>query len=454
MSRKPASGLRFQPAGGQQTKGPVAGQKQQLLIERLAHDGRGIAFAGGRSWFVSGALPGERVRARVLAARSKVVDAIAERIEQPAADRIEPFCPHAGQCGGCTLQHMPLASQRTFKQDYLADQLQRAGVEVQHWDAPLTGPDRGYRRRTRLAVRVGKDGGVQLGYRALASQQIVDIAQCPVLVEDLQHLLQPLAALVRDGLRQPRAIGHLELFSGTATALLVRLTQSLSADEQQRWRSFADQHQVQLWWQAEDEAVADLPQVPLGYRLDTQQLVLDCRPGDFVQVNAGINQQMIGRALDWLELQPEDRVLDLFCGLGNFSLPMAQRAASVVGVEGVQAMAERAQASAGRQGLSGLHFYAADLSQPLQTNAWARQPFDKILLDPPREGAFQVVEQLGRLGAKRLVYVSCNPATLARDAAVLTGQGYRLERACTLDMFSHTGHVEAMALFVQHRAQH
>lgn len=449
MSRKPASGLRFQPAGGrQQAKGPVTGQKQQISIERLAHDGRGIAFVDGRSWFVSGALPGEQVRARVLATRSKVVDAIAERIDQPAAERVEPFCPHAGTCGGCTLQHMPLDAQRAFKQAYLADQLQRAGVAVQHWDKPLTGADRGYRRRTRLAVRTGKDGRTALGLRALASQQIVEIEQCPVLEEPLQHLLGPLGGLVRSGLQQAHAIGHLELFSGTQVALLVRLTRSIADAEQQRWRDFAADHQVQLWWQTDGEPQPDVPASELGYRLEEQGLTLACRPGDFVQVNAGVNRQMVARALDWLDVQPHERVLDLFCGLGNFSLPLARQAAEVVAVEGVQAMAGRGQANADSQGIGNLRFYAADLSQPLQHHDWAGQPFDKILLDPPREGALQAVGALGKPRAKRLVYVSCNPATLARDAAVLAEQGYRLERACTLDMFSHTGHVEAMALFV------
>lgn len=447
MSRKPASGLRFQPTGGRtQAKGPVVGQKQSLAIERLAHDGRGIAFADGRSWFVSGALPGEQVRARVLAARSKVVDAVAERIEQPATERIEPFCALSGTCGGCTLQHMPLTQQRSVKQDYLAEQLQRAGVEVAHWDTPLTGPDQGYRRRTRLAVRMDKSGQLQLGFRALASQDIINVAHCPVLVPELQPLLPALHELT-SRLQQGRHIGHLELFSGVTTALLLRLTRPINADEQQRWRDFAAAQHIQLWWQEEGEPVPDQPDSRLGYMLEPENLFIDCRPGDFVQVNAEVNRQMVARALDWLDVQPHERVLDLFCGLGNFSLPLAQRAAEVIAVEGVVAMSERGQANAAQQGLNRLHFYAADLSEPLHHNRWAKQAFDKILLDPPRDGAQQAVSQLGKLNAGKLVYVSCNPATLARDAACLQQQGYRLQRACILDMFSHTGHVEAMALF-------
>lgn len=448
MSRKPRTGLRFQPAGGRQESGPVVGQKQLLTVERLASDGRGIAFVDGRSWFVSGALPGEQVRARVLAARSKVVDAIAERIERPAPERVEPFCALAGTCGGCTLQHMPLARQRAFKQDYLADQLQRAGVAVAGWEPGLTVDDRGYRRRTRISVRVEKDGRVQLGYRALASRQIVAVEQCPVLVPELQAVLPELAAFVRT-LQHPQAIGHLELFSGTAIALLVRLTSGLHAAEQQAWREFARQQQLQLWWQPDEQPLPDSPDNQLAYRLLDQGLEIDCRPGDFVQVNPALNQLMVNRALEWLDMQPGDRVLDLFCGLGNFSLPLAQKAAHVTAVEGVPAMVERAQSTAHRQGFDNLHFFARDLSQPLTGAGWAKREYDLIVLDPPRDGALEVAGSLGRFGARHVLYVSCNPATLARDAALLTEQGYRLARACTLDMFSHTGHVEAMALFVK-----
>ena len=447
MSRQPQRGLRFQPAGGRQQKGPVTGQKQSLSIERLAHDGRGIAFVDGRSWFVSGALPVEQVRARVLAARSKVVDAVAERIEQASEQRIEPFCPQAGTCGGCTLQHMPLEQQRAFKQDYLAEQLQRVGVAVDAWYPALTADDQGYRRRTRLAIKVEKNGQLSLGYRALASQQIVNMTHCPVLVPALQALLPELDAFVRS-LKQAHAIGHLELFSGTELALLVRLTRNISEAEQQAWREFAARQRAQLWWQQGDEPVADQANSRLAYRLADQDLEIDCQPGDFVQVNEALNQLMVNRALEWLEVQPTDRVLDLFCGLGNFSLPLAQKAASVTGVEGVESMVVRAHLTAQRQGLDNLHFFASDLSQPLTDFSWAQQDYDIVVLDPPRDGALQVASQLARLKARKLLYVSCNPATLARDAALLAEQGYCLMRVCTLDMFSHTGHVEAMALFV------
>lgn len=448
MSRQSRQGLRFQPAGGTRQKGPAAGQKQVLSIERLAHDGRGIAFVDGRSWFVSGALPQELVRVRVLAARSKVVDAIAEEVRQASPQRIEPFCPLAGVCGGCTLQHMPLEQQRRLKQEYLAEQLQRNGVLAEQWEQPLLAGDRGYRRRTRLSLRVDKTGCVQLGYRALASREIVNIRQCPILVPELQAVLPQLTDFV-GAMQQPQAIGHLELLFGNTVAVLVRLIRPVTDVWQQAWRDFCNKTGLQLWWQTGAEPFPDQPGSRLAYHLADQALDIDCRPGDFVQVNAALNQQMVNRALGWLGVQPTDRVLDLFCGLGNFSLPLAQQAAEVVAVEGVTAMVERARRSAAVQKLDNLHFYAADLSQSLADRHWASEPFDLIVLDPPRDGAMQITSQLARFAARKILYVSCNPATLARDAALLSKQGYQLVRVCSLDMFSHTSHVEAMALFVK-----
>lgn len=446
MSRKQRTGLRFQPAGGAQPSGPVVGQKQQLTIERLAHDGRGIGFAARRTWFVMGALPGEQVQARVLAARSKVVDAQVERVLQPHPERQTPFCSDAGQCGGCTLQPMPVAQQREFKQAFLAEQLERAGVEVQQWWPTLTGPEQGYRRRARIAVRRDKSGQVHVGFRAHASQQIISVAECPVLVPALQPAFKQLCDFVRQ-LPSAGAIGHLELFSGTTAALLVRLTRPLNAAEQAAWRRFCTSLPLQLWWQDDAEPYPDQPQQALAYPLEPYGLQVNYRPGDFAQVNASVNLAMLEQALQWLELQPEDRVLDLFSGLGNFTLPMAQQVAEVVAVEGVAGMVERAQATAQQQGLTNVSCHHHDLSQPFATASWAQAGFNAIVLDPPRDGAAEAVAQLAKLNAEKILYVSCNPATLARDAAVLVELGYALVRLSAVDMFTHTGHVEAMALF-------
>lgn len=441
------TGLRFQPAGGSKAVAVPTGKKQRLQIERLANDGRGIAFVDGRTWFVAGALADEDVEARVLGARSQVVEARAERIFTSSAQRRVTPCAHAGQCGGCTLQHLPHSEQLALKQRTLAEQLLRvASVAPEEWAPPLVGPEFGYRRRARIAVRWDvKSKQLAVGFRAAASQDIVAIADCPVLVQPLQTLLSALPEVLR-GLRKPQALGHVEIFSGTAMALLVRHTAPLGDEDVARLQHFCQAQNAQLWLQGEGDPQPQQVDAELGYRLESWDLQLAYRPGDFVQVNGPVNEAMIAQALDWLAPQAGERVLDLFCGLGNFALPLAQRVAEVVAVEGVATMVARAQQNARSNGLENLHFYQADLSNPLD-GAWMQKGFSAVLLDPSRDGAFAVVKQIAALGAERVLYVSCNPATLARDTAELLKQGYRLKRAGILDMFPQTAHVEAMALF-------
>ncbi|WP_263263925.1 23S rRNA (uracil(1939)-C(5))-methyltransferase RlmD [Pseudomonas sp. RIT-PI-S] len=447
MARK-QGGLRFQPSGGQRTPAVPVGKKQLLDIARLAADGRGIAFADGRTWFVSGALAGEQVEARVLAAHGKVVDARTERVLRPAAMRRAAPCPYVDRCGGCNVQHLSHSDQLALKQRQLAEQLLRvAGTEPQAWASPLASPEFGYRRRARVAVRWdAKQQRLDVGFRAAASQNIVAIDHCLVLVQGLQQIFQELPGVLRQ-LSNPQAIGHVELFHGTAPAVLVRHTAPLGEADQALLRAFCARHEAQLWWQGASEPTADRPESELGYALAPWSLHLAYRPGDFVQVNEVVNQAMIQQALEWLAPQPGERILDLFCGLGNFALPIARQAGAVVGVEGVAGMVERAAGNAERNGLGNATFYQADLSQPLQDANWAAQGFSGVLLDPPRDGAFETTRHVSSLGARRIVYVSCNPATLARDTAELQRQGYRLKRAGVLDMFPQTAHVEAMALF-------
>ncbi|VXC41075.1 23S rRNA (uracil-5)-methyltransferase [Pseudomonas sp. 8Z] len=447
MARRTPS-LRFQPSGGSRAQAVPVGKKQRLTIERQAGDGRGIAFEAGRTWFVSGALAGEQVEARVLSARSQTVEARVEHIIAASSERRTPPCAHAERCGGCNLQHMTHADQLALKQRTLAEQLSRLGnLEPDEWMAPLVGPELAYRRRARIAVRWdAKARHLHVGFRAEASQDIVAIEHCPVLVQPLQPVLQALPALLRR-LSKPQALGHVELFSGTAVALLLRHTAALGEGDLALLREFCAAHQAQLWLQGEGEPQADGDVPGLGFALPRWNLELAYRPGDFVQVNAAVNEAMVAQALDWLSVQPGERVLDLFCGLGNFALPLAREGAQVVAVEGVDAMVERAATNAVRQGLEQVRFFRADLARPLDEAIWARGGFDAILLDPPRDGAFEVVRGISALAARRLVYVSCNPTTLARDAAELVRQGYGLRRAGILDMFAQTAHVEAMALF-------
>ncbi|MCF6782415.1 23S rRNA (uracil(1939)-C(5))-methyltransferase RlmD [Stutzerimonas stutzeri] len=442
-------GLRFQPSGGEKKAQIPVGKKQRLRIERLANDGRGIAFIEGRTWFVEGALPGEEIEARVLVARSKVVEARSERVLIASEQRrIEP-CVHARTCGGCNLQHLPAEDQLALKERSLADQLSRQGLQPKSWAPALTGPEFGYRRRARLAVRWNVAARrLDVGFRAAASQDIVSIQECLVLVQPLQTLLPGLLKTLHE-LEKPQVLGHVELFSGFAEAVLIRHTAALADADRERLAIFAREQGVQLWLQGDGQPQPLEPDTALGYRLPTWDLELEWRPGDFVQVNAPVNEAMIAQALAWLAPQGGERVLDLFCGLGNFALPLARLGADVVAVEGVAEMVERARTNAVRNGLGTAHFYQADLSKPLVQAEWARGGFAAVLLDPPRDGAYELVGQMSTLGARRVAYVSCNPATLARDAAELVRQGYRLEKVGVLDMFPQTAHVEAMAFFTK-----
>ena len=447
MAKQPR-GLRFQPTGGSKAPQVPTGKKQRLSIERLANDGRGIAFFEGRTWFVMGALAGEEVEARVLGAHGKVVEARTERVFLANDLRRPAPCAHAGRCGGCSVQHLPHNEQLALKQRMLAEQLSRvAGVEPEAWAEPLSGPEFAYRRRARVAVRWDlKTKKLEVGFRAAGSQDIVGIDQCPVLVQPLQPIMSRLPDMLRR-LSKPQALGHVELFAGSSLAVLLRHMAPLSEADLVILKEFCAFHEAQLWLHGEGEPQpADSEQV-LGYRLERWNLELAYRPGDFVQVNAGVNEAMVAQALDWLQPGSDERVLDLFCGLGNFALPLAQQVREVVAVEGVQTMVERAAANATSNNLHNAKFFQADLSQPLADAKWAGEGFSAVLLDPPRDGAFEVVRHLAALGAKRLVYVSCNPATLARDTLELVKQGYRLKRAGILDMFPQTAHVEAMALF-------
>lgn len=441
-------GLRFQPTGGVKTVQVPTGKKQRLIIERLSSDGRGIAFFEGKTWFVIGALAGEEVEARVLNARGKIVEARTERVLQGSPMRRPAPCIHFGRCGGCSVQHMPHEEQLALKQRMLAEQLSRvANVEPEQWAAPLTGPEFGYRRRARVAVRWdAKAKRLDVGFRAIASQDIVAIEQCPVLVQALQPLMTELPGMLKK-FSKPQVLGHVELFSGSSTAVLLRHTAPLAEADLALLHAFCNAHGAQLWLHGDGEPQPADPTHTLGYRLEPSGLELAWRPGDFIQVNAAVNDAMIEQALQWLAPTADERVMDLFCGLGNFALPLARLAREVVAVEGVATMVERATANAFGNDLHNVRFFQADLSQPLTQADWAGEGFSAVLLDPPRDGAFEVVREIGKTGARRLLYVSCNPATLARDTVELIKQGYRLKRAGILDMFPQTAHVEAMALF-------
>lgn len=427
------------------------GQRIELALDRLTHDGRGIGRWQGRTVFVEGALPGERVVARVVRARSKLIEARLEQLLQISPERQAPACPHVELCGGCSLQHVPRQTQLQLKQQALAQQLEHfAGMQPERWMPPLTGPEYGYRQRSRVSVRWdAQTRRLQVGYRQRASNALVEVTRCPVLVPRLELLLQALPDELRQ-LQGQAALGHVELLGGVQPAMIVRHLQPLCAEDQQRLEGLAERHGMVCYLQSGNQAglhalTGETAQP--AYRLEDQQLEFHFAAGDFTQVNAEINQLMVNQALEWLAIQPGERVLDLFCGVGNFTLPLARAGALVTGVEGSAEMVERAAANARLNGIERAHFFQADLSNSLQTE-WLDREYHAALLDPPRDGAAHMTAILARRSIQRILYVSCNPATLARDAGILSAAGYRLVQVGIMDMFPQTAHVEAMALFV------
>lgn len=429
----------------------AVGQRIELPLERLTHDGRGIGRWQGRTVFVEGALPGEQVVARVVRARSKLIEARLEQLRVASPQRQQPACPHVELCGGCSLQHIPQATQLELKQQALAQQLEHfAGLQPERWMPPLTGPEYGYRQRARVSLRWdAKAGHLQVGFRQRASNALVEVTRCPVLLPRLERLLQELPGELRQ-LQGRASLGHVELVGGVQPGMIVRHMRPLDEADIQRLRALAQRHEMVCHLQSDSDtplqSLTDDRAQP-AYRLAEQQLELQFAAGDFTQVNPGINQQMVNQALEWLAVQPGEQVLDLFCGVGNFTLPLAQTGAIVTGIEGSQKMVERAAGNARLNHLQQAHFFQADLSN-CQQAAWLSTEYQAALLDPPRDGAAHITAMLAQKRVQRILYVSCNPATLARDAGTLSAAGYRLAQVGIMDMFPQTAHVEAMALFV------
>ena len=427
---------------------------REAVIESSSHDGRGVARIDGKATFVHGALPGERVRLRVVRHHRNFDEAEAEAVLEPSADRVEPACPRFGVCGGCSLQHVAPVAQIESKQQALLDALRHIGhLEPERVFAPIVGSSPwGYRRKARLGVKyVGKKGKVLVGFRERSSSFVTDTERCPVLHPRVGEALAALAALI-GSLDIRERVPQVEVAMGDERCILVfRVLAPPSAGDAERLRSFGAAHGFVVYLQEgglDSIRPLDPPGVQLTYALPEFDVELEFRPGDFTQVNFEVNRLMVARAVELLRPQPQERVLDLFCGLGNFTLPLARRAAEVVGVEGEAGLVARARANALRNGIGNARFYTANLYAALDAEPWLRERFEAALLDPPRTGAVEVLPLLPRLGVERLVYVSCYPGTLARDAAELVQRhGYRLVGAGAMDMFPHTAHVESIAVF-------
>ena len=430
----------------------------EAIITDLTHDGRGVARRDGKAVFVSGALPGERVMAEQTAKNRHFDEARTLDVLEASPDRVAPRCPHFGTCGGCVLQHMDETRQIEAKQRVLMENLERIGhVSPKSVLPPLTGASWGYRRKGRFSVRrVNKKDRTLVGFREQDPRFVADLSECHTVIPEIGGKVAQLAALV-ESLDAREHIPQIEVIAGDAgedfsgVALVFRQLQPLSDGDRARLAAFGQANAFAIFLQPGGvESVHALwPDAPqLAFALAPWDVSLAFRPLDFIQVNAALNEKMIARTFELLDPQPQDRVLDLFCGLGNFTLPMARLVGEVVGVEGEAGLVARARENAQRNGLSNAQFHAADLTQDQRGTAWMRQGFDKLLLDPPRSGAIEVLQQLPLKQFDRIVYVSCHPGSLARDAGYLVNeQGYVLVSAGVMDMFPHTAHVESIALF-------
>jgi 23S rRNA (uracil1939-C5)-methyltransferase len=426
---------------------------EEADIVDLSHEGQGVAKPDGKAVFVADALPGERVVMRRVGRRRNYDEAVLEQVLTASPDRVPALCPHFGLCGGCALQHLAPAAQLAFKQSQLLENLARlGGVEPAQLLEPLTGPVWGYRRRARLGIKlVPRKGRVLVGFRERSAPYVADLHECRVLTPPAGLLMDPLAELVA-GLSIAARVPQAEVAVAEGTcALVLRVLDPPSPSDLEAMSRFEAAHPVRIYLQSGGvDTVRPLTgqSEPLRYSLPAFGIHLEFEPTDFIQVNGPLNEAMVERAVSLLEPEPSHAVLDLFCGLGNFSLPLATRAREVVGIEGEAGLVARAARNAARNSLGNASFIAADLATDAGVAPWANRPYDRVLLDPPRAGAREVLPVVGRSGARRVVYISCHPGSLARDAGILVReQGFRLAAAGVMDMFPHTTHVEALAVF-------
>ncbi|MBT3197099.1 MAG: 23S rRNA (uracil(1939)-C(5))-methyltransferase RlmD [Gammaproteobacteria bacterium] len=442
---------------GRRRRKPLPQEPVQAIIESLAHDGKGVSHnEEGKVAFISGALPDEEVLYKLTGRRRSFDSGEVVEVLRPSPDRVEPPCPHFSGCGGCSLQQMEPTAQIHFKQQTLLDNFERLGrVTAETVRPPLTGPNHSYRRKARLGVRyVPKKGGALVGFREKSSGYLTVMDSCRVLVPAVGERIGELRELI-NSLEQCNKIAQIEVACDDQQCLLVfRNLEPLPEGDLEKLDQFGKATHLKIYLQPKGpDTVAPLNddhQTTLRYHLDRFDLDFQFLPTDFTQVNGAINQEMVPLAVELLALSQDDEVLDLFCGLGNFTLPIARQAAQVVGVEGEQSLVERARENAAANQIDNAHFYAVDLQDEESGGVWLNERYSKVLLDPPRSGALEIVQKMGKIRPQRIVYVSCNPATLARDAdELVNNQGYRLATAGVMDMFPHTAHVESIALFIR-----
>ncbi len=427
----------------------------RALITGMSHDGRGVTHVDEKTVFVEGALRGEEVTFTYVEKRGGYMVGAVQEVHTAAPERVEPKCAVFGLCGGCALQHMDADEQIKMKQETLLENFTRLGkVTPKEVLPPLTGPHWGYRRKARMGVKdVAAKGRVLIGFREKRSPYIANMLRCEVLHPSVGEHLEELSALIGT-LEASNRIAQIEVaVDDSQTALVFRNLDPLCEADKQKLIAHAKAHDLCFFLQpGGPDSVEPLwpEQIQLSYTLPEFDVKFNFTPTGFTQVNTDINRKMVPYAIDMLEVKENERVLDLFCGIGNFTLPLARRAKEVVGVEGLDILVQRARENAELNSITNVEFHVADLAKEVEQLPWWSQGFDKVLLDPSRDGAMEAIPHIARLGVKRIVYVSCNPATLARDAGLLVNEhGYTLEKAGAMDMFPHTAHMESIALFTK-----
>ncbi|MBU2923226.1 23S rRNA (uracil(1939)-C(5))-methyltransferase RlmD [Colwellia sp. 4_MG-2023] len=451
-------------------------KKLTVKVERLDSNGCGVAYYQSKPVFIPGSLPNESVDIKIVEQKNKYALAKLLTINKASQHRVVAKCQHFTLCGGCDIQQLEYSQQLDFKKNKIISLFSRAGVADTivaklPWQSPVTSSPWEYRRKARIGVQFDKNAHATIGFRQKSTNQLVAVKSCPVLVEPAANIFPLLKTLINK-LSVKKAIGHIEVIStedlddnelvpvdiNSATkpvkklTLIIRQIRAINEHDHQLWQEYAEKNSWEIYFQTNDSNNENVNKSSgnlvdsLRYRL-VNGIQINFSSTDFIQINQQVNLAMVEQALDWLSPQKNDNILDLFCGLGNFSLPLAQQAKLVIGVEGVQSMVNKASANAKFNQINNCHFFQADLNSEWLSNIWAKNEFNKVLLDPARAGAELAVEQVIQLNIPTVLYVSCDPTTLARDSQVLISKGYKIEKIGLIDMFSQTKHVETMVLF-------
>ena len=420
-------------------------QRIAVTVDELDPFGQGVARHQGKTLFISGALPGEQAEVTLVEEKRQYARGKATRLLSLSPERVTPRCPHFTRCGGCQQQHAAEPLQQRSKAAALSRMLGQAAQRAVAVDEILSGPAWGYRRRARLGLQwQPKTRELQMGFRQEASNDLVAIRVCPILAPELEALLLPLRDCL-SALKAASRLGHVELvLADNGPLMVLRHLDVLQPTDREKLERFSHEHRLMLFLDNGERLEQVCGGEPFYHSGDVR---LTFSPQDFIQVNDAVNQQMVAQAIAWLDLRPEDRVLDLFCGMGNFTIPVGKSVQNVVGVEGVAALVRQAEYNAQLNNLKNVRFFQHNLEEDVARQPWAAQGFNKVLLDPARAGAAGVMAHVVKLAPERVVYVSCNPTTLARDSQTLLSAGYHLERVAMLDMFPHTRHLESMVLF-------